>query len=915
MTNSVKVSIIVPVYNLENYIGKCLKSLTEQTLKDIEIIVVDDGSTDNSSKVIEKIKSDRIKFIKNKENTNLGVSKTRNLALKQARGEYVGFVDGDDFVDVTMYEKMYNKAKEENSDIVCCNYDRIYNSKRMMCKVGESDEYGKSLHENPDLLMCGVPYIWNKIFKKSIIDENKLEFKDFNIFEDLLFTYECFLKANKISLVDEVLYHYIRNRSSSVMSSFSYKLFDIFEVMKELVDYYKKNQAYDEFEQYLLAVVLNHIFIRLNTRVKIKEIPAKYKFLNESFKFLDNNFKDWKKSEYYFEYKNKPIKKYTSKTYWLLKLYSHKSKKYLKKIKKYIKKLSPKSRKGARYLKYVKKKKIIEKTILVDSQHGDNISGNMFYILKELCSNTEYKDYKIYVTVTKEKKEKIKEKLEFYGYTNLELVKLDSNKYLKILATTKYLFNDTSFMPYFIKRDEQVYLNTWHGTPLKTLGRKTKSEYYNMGNLQKNFIVADYLLYPSEYMMEHMLEDYMIDNVAKNKIMLAGYPRNTIFFDTKSKEKIREEENLKDKEIIAYMPTWRGILKNVQNPQEFIEEVFEEIEKNLNDNQIMYVNFHPYLGDRISFEKYSKIKKFPNKYETYEFLNICDKLITDYSSVFFDYAITKNKIIIYAYDEEEYFRDRGVYIKLDELPFPKVDNVKDLIKEINSPLNYDIDNFIEKFCKYDEKDITTKICNKVILNKEENIKIIDMPNNKKKNVLIFGGNLYNCETTDEFLKYIKSLDFNEANYYLTYVIRKIAKNKEILLELPDKVKYIGQLGGKNTTILDKIALKLLNKTKFSYNLLYKRYRKIFLDEKVRILGNVDFDSVIVFGSRSGTNLAMFAEFDCPKELYIYSNSNINKKINGKIYDKYDKILKRKEQSEENDFDKRYEKIENIMEGK
>ena len=130
--------------------------------------------------------------------------------------------------------------------------------------------------------------------------------------------------------------------------------------------------------------------------------------------------------------------------------------------------------------------------------------------------------------------------------------------------------------------------------------------------------------------------------------------------------------------------------------------------------------------------------------------------------------------------------------------------------------------------------------------------------------------------------------------------------------MPDKVKYIGQLGGKNTTILDKIALKLLNKTKFSYNLLYKRYRKIFLDEKVRILGNVDFDSVIVFGSRSGTNLAMFAEFDCPKELYIYSNSNINKKINGKIYDK---ILKRKEQSEENDFDKRYEKIENIMEGK
>lgn len=907
MTNSIKVSVIVPVYNIEKYIEKCLKTLTEQTLKEIEIIVVDDGSTDNSAEVIEKIKNDKIIFIK-KENT--GVAKTRNLALKQAKGEYIGFIDGDDYVELTMYEKMYNKAKEENADIVCCKYDRIYNSKRILCKVGEVENYNKSLQENPELLNCGVPYIWNKIFKKTLIEENNFEFENYRIFEDLLFTYKCFLKANKISIVDEVFYHYIRNRNSSVMSSFSYKLFDIFDVMKQLTDYYKENGAYEEFEQYLLAVVLHHIFIRLNTKIKFKEIPAKYKFLNESFKFLDQNFKDWKKSEYYFDYKGKPIKKYTSKLYWISKLYISKFKAYPLKIVRYVKKLSEKNNLGGKYLRYVKTRKTDEKMILIDSQHGENISGNMFYILKELCTNSDFKDYKIFVTVTRKKRKGIKQKIDFYGYTNLKLINLNSNKYLKVLASAKYLFNDTSFMPYFIKREGQVYLNTWHGTPLKTLGKKVKNEYHNIGNLQKNFIVSDYLLYPSEYMMEHMLEDYMIDNIANNKIMLLGYPRNTIFFDNDSRKDIRKKYGLEGKEIIAYMPTWRGILDDIQEQESFIEEVFEEIDKSLNENQLMYVNFHPYLQDKIEFKKYKRIKKFPNEYETYEFLNVCDKLITDYSSVFFDYAVTRNKIILYAYDEEEYFMERGVYVKLDELPFPKVDNVKDLIKEINSPVNYKMDEFLEKFCKYDEKNVTKKICSKIILNKEEDIKTVTMPNNRKQNILIFGGNLYNCETTDELIKYINSLDLNIANYYLTFAIRKIAKNKEVLLELPKEARYIGQLGGKNTTRFEKLLLLLLGKTKFSYNMFYKKYKKIFSDEKQRIFGNINFDSVIVFGSKSGVNLALFSEFNCNKDLYICSKTNINKKINKRIYSKYNNIFTKIEPQLKEEISN-YQRIESI----
>lgn len=883
----IKVSIIVPVYNIEKYIDKCLQTLIKQSLEEIEIIVVDDGSIDDSAKVIEKIQSGKIKFIK-KENT--GVAKTRNLALKQAKGEYVGFVDGDDYVDFTMYEKLYEKAKNENSDIVCCEYNRIYLTKRTRCKVGEQEQYGKSLYENPELLSCGVPYIWNKIFKRTLIEDNNLEFENYTIFEDLLFTYKCFLKANKISLVDEPLYHYIRTRSSSVMSSFSKKLFDIFDVMDSLNNYYKENAEYERFQESLLAVALNHIYIRLNTKVKFKEIRIKYKFLKESFKYLDKKFPGWKNHEYYFIIKNKPRQKYTSKWYWTRNLFSGDIKKEVNYVIKLMKKTIKRENKETKYLKYIKDKNIDQKAILIDSQHGENISGNMFYILKEVYKNKQYKGYKIFVTVTKDKKNKIKDKLDFYGYNNLELIDLKSKKYLKVLATAKYLFNDTSFMPYFIKRDEQVYLNTWHGTPLKTLGRNVKQEYFNIGNLQKNFIVSDYLLYPSEYMMEHMLEDYMIDNVANNKIMLTGYPRNTIFFDDKSRRNIKSAEKLEGKEIIAYMPTWRGILNKVQNPEIFYEEIFEEIDKNLKENQILYVNFHPYLSDKVSFEKYERIRKFPNNYETYDFLNACDILITDYSSVFFDYAVTKKKIILYAYDEEEYFKERGVYIELDELPFPKVDNVQDLLKEINSPVNYDITDFIQKFCKYDNKDVTRNICSHIILNKKENINIIPMPNNKKKNVLLFAGKLKNNAITEEFFKYINTLDLDSANYYLTFRTRGIAKNKEILLELPKNMNYIGQLGPKNTTKFEKVMLLLLNNNVKLDKVFSKRYKRIFDNEIKRIFGNIKFDSVVVFGIKSRIDLNLFANIENAEKTYINAKERISKERFSYLQRKYNKIL-------------------------
>ena len=131
--------------------------------------------------------------------------------------------------------------------------------------------------------------------------------------------------------------------------------------------------------------------------------------------------------------------------------------------------------------------------------------------------------------------------LEKYGIDRVELLVLSTFKYMKVLASAKYLFNDNTFLPFYLKKEGQVYLNTWHGTPLKTLGKGIKNAMHGIGNAQKNFICADYLLYPNTYTMEHMVEDYMLDNVALGECVLAGYPRNTAFFNKNRGQEIIEE--------------------------------------------------------------------------------------------------------------------------------------------------------------------------------------------------------------------------------------------------------------------------------------------------------------------------------------------------------------------------------------
>lgn len=211
-----KLSIIVPVYNVEKYLPKCLESLIKQTLKDIEIICVNDGSMDNSLAILKEFasKDSRIRII---DNQHQGVAKTRNTGIEQSTGEYIGFVDSDDYIDLDFFEKLYNSATKSNSDIAIAsilkhkNFFNIYNAKYTKEETAITIQDKIKLCEDKKHFFF---YAWNKIYHSGFIKENNIKFSEGQIYEDVMFAIKALYYSNKIISVYGTKYHYIEHENS-----------------------------------------------------------------------------------------------------------------------------------------------------------------------------------------------------------------------------------------------------------------------------------------------------------------------------------------------------------------------------------------------------------------------------------------------------------------------------------------------------------------------------------------------------------------------------------------------------------------------------------------------------------------------------------------------------------------------------
>ena len=286
-----KVSVIVPVYNVEKYIGKCLDSLVSQTLQDIEIIIVNDGSKDESERIIEQYRSkyaDKITYVK-KENG--GLSDARNYGMKYATGDYIAFLDSDDYVDVTIYEKLYNKAIDENCDYVECGFIWKYEDH-------EDRDYDRDYRDKYELLAYANVVAWNKLIKRDLLEEVGVEFPKGLRYEDVEFFYKLVPYIKKIGVVKECLINYVQ-RNNSIIKTQNERTGEIFIVTDNVIKFYKENGFYNEYKEALeyaySRILLCSSFFRI---VKIHDGKVRKKLLNLTWKKIKENFPNWKKNKY-----------------------------------------------------------------------------------------------------------------------------------------------------------------------------------------------------------------------------------------------------------------------------------------------------------------------------------------------------------------------------------------------------------------------------------------------------------------------------------------------------------------------------------------------------------------------------------------------------------------------------------------
>jgi glycosyltransferase involved in cell wall biosynthesis len=273
----IAVSIIIPVYNTDTYLPQCFDSVLNQTLRDLEIIVVDDASTDKSMEIIREYekKDPRIRVISLEQNTPGGVGIPANKGIDTARGEYVGFVDSDDWVKPGLFETLHTLAREKNADFVFCDFFRQDDERNLTLQANDRGHWEQlgSLHdpltrENTSALLKLSSVPWRKLYKRTFLEKHALRFPEGDFFyEDTPFHYMVTLKAERASYIDTPLYYHRISRPEQTMSGIGKKYFAFLAHGTIIYEFMKKEGLLDHhIRDYFLFIINNFFWVwdRLN---------------------------------------------------------------------------------------------------------------------------------------------------------------------------------------------------------------------------------------------------------------------------------------------------------------------------------------------------------------------------------------------------------------------------------------------------------------------------------------------------------------------------------------------------------------------------------------------------------------------------------------------------------------------------
>lgn len=503
---------------------------------------------------------------------------------------------------------------------------------------------------------------------------------------------------------------------------------------------------------------------------------------------------------------------------------------------------------------------------------GKNVRGSMQYILNELNHNDAFKDFHIYVKTAKDTEEIVKTYIRQNGWSRTEAVTPDS-VYMELIETAQFLLTEVYLTAAWVKKEGQMYINIWHGTPLKKLGlaKNAKGKHKN-GIQQSNFIDADYLLYPNDYTKKHMLESYKVADLMPGKVLKLGYPRTGGMLEAAQSDQTELRKMLapNGEHIYAYMPTWKDYLKVDQVVAES-KELLDYLDANLREDQILYVNLHHRVSDSLDYSQFKRIRQFPPTVDSYKLLALTDALITDYSSVFYDYLALRRQIVLYCADYELYRKKRGTYMDLMELPFDKAVTPEEVLVAINRGKTYDDEAAYQEFCAYDSVENAHKLCS-LFLGTEDEVEVEAIPKNKKKKVMIYSDALSECTETQWLRKTAENCAGSDTvELFISCNQDMVNENKDSAYPLLNKVPVIGTTADYFPSAMGHTAKKLYESGKITIGQAMSVWKYDYAAAVRRFLGRAAFDLAVLLDVTDPEKLLALTFMDQPNKIMIISD--------------------------------------------
>lgn len=540
-------------------------------------------------------------------------------------------------------------------------------------------------------------------------------------------------------------------------------------------------------------------------------------------------------------------------------------------------KSDPHFRRRVLYSEFYETLPLRNKTILYESFNGRSMSCNPLAIFEYLLKKEEFSDWH-HIWVLNNIKDVPK---RFLNIRNISFIEYQSDAYLRALVESEFLINNATFPTYFIRREGQKYLNTWHGTPIKFMGKDIKGEFFSHTNTARNFLQASHLVTPNRHTTDVLIKRYDIESLFSGIVSETGYPRIDLTLNASEVEKSALRKRLgieSGKKVILYAPTWRGTWNEASFDKGRLLDDLKAMERP--DCHTLFRGH--YQVEQTLEELSANSMVVPNEIDTNTLLSIVDILITDYSSIAIDFISCEKPIIFYAYDIDEYEKDRGFYFPLSDLPGELCHERRELPSALSRSLSgINLPEFKlakQRFCPHEDGNSSKRISDIFLGTSNENNHIGEK--NEKNKLVFYGGSILPNGITNSFINLINKLnkdDFSISALIDPSSLADHADRNQLLQRIPSNIDVIGKVGARTFTLEEEwVSGKLSSFHNLYSKPMWKILEKGYQREFRRTLGPAKADCLVNFDGYTRHFLYMlaFAPQSAAKKKVLYQHNDM-----------------------------------------